>query len=235
MLISIVIPAYNEEKYIGRTLESVKKLNIPPGWDLEVIVVDGNSVDKTAEIARSYGVKVVQEPHKSIGFARQEGLKHATGEIIAFTDADTVVPVDWLRKHIKALTIDQAVCSFGTYRVTDGRFPYFQITNYLQPLMVAINYHIFKTSLAGGQNIACRRKETMQIGGFDKNLALLEDADFAQRMGKIGKVAFLADCIVYSSGRRSNEGIKYFLRAGWADFEFFVLGKRRFKKFPDYR
>lgn len=75
----------------------------------------------------------------------------------------------------------------------------------------------------------------MEIGGFDETLALLEDADFAKRMERVGKVAFLPDCIVYSSGRRSEEGIKYFLRAGWADFEFFVLGKRRFKRFPDFR
>lgn len=234
MLVSVVIPAYNEEKYIGKTLESVRKVDTGD-WDLEIVVIDGGSTDKTAQVAKTFGAKVFTELHKSIGFARQKGLKHATGEIVAFTDADTIVPADWLKKHIQALTKGQAVCSFGTYRVTDGRFPYLQITNYLQPIMVAINYHLFKISLAGGQNIACRKDKALGIGGFDEKLALLEDADFAKRMGKIGKVAFLPDCIVYSSGRRSNEGIKYFLRAGWADFEFFVLGKRRFKKFPDYR
>lgn len=235
MLVSIIIPAYNEEKYIGRTLESIKQLNIPAGCELETVVVDGSSTDKTAVTARSRGAKVIPEPHKSIGFTRQEGLKHASGEIVAFTDADTIVPVDWLQEHIQALTTGKAVCSFGTYRVTDGRFPYFQITNYLQPFMVAANYRLFKTPLAGGQNIACRKKEAIDIGGFDDSLELLEDADFVKRMGKVGKVAFLPDCIVYSSGRRSKEGIKYFLRAGVADFEFFVLGKRKFKRFPDFR
>ncbi len=56
-------------------------------------------------------------------------------------------------------------------------------------------------------------------------------AKVAKRMKKVGKVVFLPDCVVISSGRRSREGVRYFLRAGWADFEFFVLGKRKFKKF----
>lgn len=86
MLISIVIPAYNEEKYIGKTLESIKKLNIPVGWELEIVVIDGSSTDDTAKAAKSFGAKVYTEPHKSIGFARQEGLKHASGEIVAFTE-----------------------------------------------------------------------------------------------------------------------------------------------------
>lgn len=234
MKISIVIPAYNEEKYIGRTLESVKKLDTN-GWEVEVIVVNGDSTDKTAEVAKSFGARVLNEPHKGIGFARQQGLLAAQGEIVAFTDADTLLLADWLQKHMEVLMKEDAVLSFGTYRVSDGTFPYYHMTNFAQPHLVAAAYKFLGIYLAGGQNIVCKKEKALAIGGFDETLELLEDADFARRMKKEGKVVFLPDCVVISSGRRSREGVWYFLRAGWADFEFFVLGKRRFKKFPDFR
>lgn len=233
MKISIVIPAYNEEKYIGKTLESIKNLETKD-WEIEVLVVNGGSTDKTKDVAMSYGVRVVDEPHKSIGFARQCGLKHATGDIIAFTDADTLVPRDWLIKYLNVLTKEHVACSYGTYRVDKSSFPYYQITNYIQPIVVGLANR-FGIFLAGGQNIACRRDVALMIGGFDEKLKQLEDADFVRRMKTVGSIAFLPNCIVTSSGRRSKEGWRYFLRAGWADFRFFILGKRDFLKFPDYR
>jgi len=234
MKISIVIPAYNEEKYIGKTLESAKKLDTN-GWDIEILVINGGSTDKTAEVARSCGARVVDEPHKGIGFARQEGLKHATGEIVFFTDADTIVPPDWLKKHIAALTKEDCVLSFGTFRLSDGNFPYYHVTNYIQPYSIALSYRLFKAPLAPGQNIACKKDAALKIGGFDEKLELLEDADFAMRMQRIGKVVFLPDCIVISSGRRSKEGWGYFLRNLWANINFYLLRRKKFKRFPVYR
>src|SRR5512143_1531574 len=95
MTISVVIPAYNEEKYLPRTLESLKKLDRKPD---EIVVVDGGSTDKTASIAREHGATVITVAHRGIGFARDKGLMKATGDIVAYTDADTVVPHDWLTK-----------------------------------------------------------------------------------------------------------------------------------------
>jgi GT2 family glycosyltransferase len=135
---------------------------------------------------------------------------------------------------VKVFSDVKTVGAFGTYRVDGGSFPYYQVTNYLQPPTVALAY-LLGIYLVGGQNMAVRRKEALQIGGFDENLAMLEDADMIKRMAKVGKIAFLADNIVLSSGRRTNEGWRYFLRAGWADVEFFLFGKKKFKKFPDYR
>ena len=103
MKISVVIPAYNEEKYIGRTLESVKNLELEKNT-LEILVINGGSTDRTAEIAKSYGARVKDEPHKGIGFARQHGMLHATGDIILYTDADTIVAKDWLSNYFKAFS-----------------------------------------------------------------------------------------------------------------------------------
>lgn len=233
MLISVIIPAYNEEKYIGKTLQSIRELELGDN-QLEILVIDADSKDKTEQVARSFGAKVVNVVHKGIGFARQQGVLSAKGDIIVFTDADTLVPEDWLVKYIKVLSKPGVVAAYGSYRVTDGNFPYFQITNFAQPVAVWVASKM-KMYLAGGQNIAAWREKAMGIGGFDEKLELLEDADFIKRMGRVGKIAYLSDNIVFSAGRRSKEGLKYFWRAGVADFEFFFLGRRKFQKFPDYR
>lgn len=234
MKVSIVIPAYNEEKYIGRTLESVKKLETKD-WDTEILVINGGSTDETEDVAKRYGAKVVDEPHKGIGFARQEGIKHATGDIIAFTDADTVVPADWLTRHVTALAKPGVVFTYGTFRVVDGKFPYYQFINFIQPHWLWWLHHLLGKPIAAGQNMAFWREKAIEIGGFDDKILLFEDIDFAIRMKKIGKVVFVPEIIVISSGRRSNEGWKFFFRMSWVSFKYFVLGRRSLGGFPDFR
>src|SRR4030066_446341 len=168
MKISVVIPAYNEEKYIGKTLDSVKKLK-RGDFEVGMVVVNGGSTDRTAEVAQGLGARVLNEPHKGIGFARQHGLLHATGEIVCFTDADTIVSADWLLKYLEVFKDEKVVCAYSTYRVTDGKFPYFQTTNYLQPAVVALYYKL-GIFFAGGQNIATRRDRAIDAGGFDEKM-----------------------------------------------------------------
>lgn len=234
MKISVVIPAYNEEKYIGKTLSSIKELKTE-NLDIEVLVVDGGSTDKTEEIAKSYGARVIKEPHKGIGFARQQGLLHAKGEIVAFTDADTAVPKDWLIRHVEALLKPGVVFSYGAFRVTDGTFPYFHFINYIQPHILWWFHHFFKKPIAAGQNLAFWRKKGLSVGGFDISLPVMEDIDFAIRMMKIGKVIFLHDLIVLSSGRRSREGWGFFLRMIFVLIKYFFLGRESLGGFPHFR
>ena len=98
--VSIVIPAYNEEKYIGRLLASLQKL--PLENILEIIVVDNCSVDKTKEIVLSAvsflpKLRLIDESRKGVAWARTRGVKESSGEIIAFLDADTYVSEKWLK------------------------------------------------------------------------------------------------------------------------------------------
>lgn len=234
MKISVVIPAYNEEKYIGKTLKSVKNLELG-GHQLEILVIDGDSTDKTAQIAKEHGAIVHHEPHKGIGYARQHGIKHATGEIIAFTDADTIVPKDWLLRHVEALNKPNVSFTFGTFRVRDGKFPYYHFINYIQPYWLWILHKIFGKPFAAGQNLAFWREKALKVGGFDDQILLFEDVDFAIKMQKVGKAVFIPDLIVISSGRRSNEGWGFFLRMAIVSFKYFVLGKRSLGGFRDYR
>ena len=92
---SVVIPAFNEVDYLGRTLQSLLQQDFEGSY--EVIVVDNNSTDGTARLARGYGVRVVDEPEVGVCAARQRGADAAVGEIIVSTDADTVHPANWLR------------------------------------------------------------------------------------------------------------------------------------------
>src|SRR5664280_2479526 len=94
-LITVVIAAFNEEKDLPKCLTAITTQDFPKD-DYEIIVVDNNSTDKTVEIAKSFGAKVIQEAKQGNTFAVKKGMDSATGEIIANTDADTVVFPDWL-------------------------------------------------------------------------------------------------------------------------------------------
>ena len=95
--ISVIIPAYNEEKFLPACLESISKQTLAKN-EYEVIVVDNASTDKTAEIAKRYPVKLVQEPRQSVVLARQKGVDESHGEIIVSADADTTYPTMWLER-----------------------------------------------------------------------------------------------------------------------------------------
>src|SRR5664280_3431558 len=95
MDISLVIPAYNEEHYLAASLDSVRK-NAASRL-LEIIVVDNGSTDRTAEVAGRYaGVRVVHEATLGVAYAKQRGLAEAKGSLVAFIDADSLMPGGWI-------------------------------------------------------------------------------------------------------------------------------------------
>lgn len=231
MTISVIIPAYNEEKYLPRTLDSLAKLDRKPD---EIIVVDGDSTDKTASVARRHGATVITVAHRGIGFARDKGLKKATGDIVAYTDSDTVVPHDWLTKIEETLSRPGVAGVFGTFRVPDGWWVYRWFINYIQPWLNQI-YYWLGIPMAAGQNIAFLRKEGLAVGGFPEDFVFAEDIEMATRLKKAGKVVLRADLIVSSSGRRGREGFKMVTRVFKAFFVYFVFKKANKIGFPDMR
>lgn len=117
LVLSIVIPAYNEEGYISRCLDSIAAQTLSPH---EVIVVDNNSIDKTVEIAQQYPfVKVIHEKRQHQVFAQAAGFNKATGDILGRIDADSILPPDWIEKIIKAFADDPKLVA-----VTGGADPY---------------------------------------------------------------------------------------------------------------
>src|SRR5579871_2615827 len=110
MKVSVVIPAHNEEKTIGKTLESLCHQTISPD---EIIVVDNACTDKTAQIAHSFGVRVVREEVQGITTARNRGFNEAKYDIIARTDADSVVSPTWVEQLKKNFENSRVVAVSG--------------------------------------------------------------------------------------------------------------------------
>lgn len=231
MTISVVIPAYNEEKYLPRTLESLKKLDRKPD---EVIVVDGGSTDKTGKVAKEHGAKVLSVPHRGIGFARQQGLAATKSDVIAFTDADTVVLHDWLTKIEETLSRPGVVGVFGTFRVPDGWWLYRGYINWVQPALNQI-YYWLGVPMAPGQNIAFWKNKALSVGGFPEDFKIAEDIEMARRLMRVGQVILRQDLIVQSSGRRGKEGVSLLTRTFKAFLLYFIFRRANRIGFPDIR
>ncbi len=136
MKISVVIPAYNEEKYLEPCLNSLKKQVVPPD---EIIVVDNNSSDNTAAIAKKFNLKLIKETKQGITHARNTGFDSAQYEIIARCDADTILPPTWI-KRIKA--------DFGKKKKPDallGLIEFYDLDTMtvFQPQFVTMVYKIY--------------------------------------------------------------------------------------------
>ena len=103
-LVSVVIPAMNEEAGIGQVLESIPRLRLKEmGFDVEAVVVDGESIDRTREIAESKGARVIIEPRRGYGRAYKTGFERAKGDVIVTGDADTTYPFDRIADLVETL------------------------------------------------------------------------------------------------------------------------------------
>jgi len=231
MSISVVIPAYNEEKYIAKTLRSLWELDRKPD---EVIVIDGGSTDQTPKIARENNALCLLAEHRGIGYARQMGLKHAAGDIVAFTDADTTVPRDWLTRIEDVLSRPGVVGVFGSFRVPSGRWFYRTYVNRIQPALNRLYWRL-GIPMAPGQNIAFWKEKALSVGGFPEEYKIAEDIEMARRLMTVGTVVFRHDLIVSSSGRRGNEGFGLITRIIKAFFHYFLFRKAHTVGFPDIR
>jgi glycosyltransferase involved in cell wall biosynthesis len=208
MQISLVIPAHNEEAYLGGCLDSV--LAHAAGRFHEIIVVDNASSDRTAEVARRRpGVRVVHEAAKGLTKARQRGFEEATGEYIAYIDADTRMPSNWLdiAERVFAANPDAVVLS-GPGKYWDAPLMHRAILSAFWWATAPLSYRMIGYMVYGAHFIA-RRDAIAAIGGFNRSIEFYgEDTDLARRLSGVGKVIFRMDFCIYSSARRfKQEGI----------------------------
>lgn len=230
--ISLVIPAYNEEKYLGACLESVRKNGIGL---FEIIVVNNASSDGTEAIARTFpNVRVIQEPSKGLTKARQRGLEEARGDIIAYIDADTRMPSGWVETVTRAFEEDPRVVSVS------GPYIYFDLSpSWRAPVRIYWLFASFTYLLTGymvvGGNFAARRSALEAIGGFDRSISFYgEDTDIARRLHRVGRVKFTMKLPMPTSARRLHgEGVFATVWRYMTNFFSEVIRRKPFS--DDYR
>ncbi len=218
--ISIIIPAYNEEAYLGRCLESVLIEAGQYPEQVAIIVVNNASSDRTKEVALAYPtVKVVDENRKGLLFARQAGYLNAKGELQANIDADTIMPALWLATVFREFALNPKLVALS------GPYVYYDLspaTRLMVKLWYGLGYllHLVNHHLLGigamvqGGNFIVRRSALEQIGGYNLKITFYgEDTDLARRIGKVGRVKFTFRLPMPTSGRRlRGEGL---LKMGW--------------------
>lgn len=192
MKISIVIPTYQEEGCLARTLEALLAL---PG-EFEVLIVDGGSTDGTVRIAAERGVALVQAPQRGRGAQLNHGASLARGDILLFLHADTFLPGD-AHARIAAALADPTV-SGGCFRL---RFDHDQPFLRFLSFCTRFSFRLFHY---GDQAFFVRSGFFREIGGF-RSYPILEDLDFWLRMVRQGKPIVL-DTPVVTSARRFRRG-----------------------------
>jgi len=106
--VSVIVPAYNEEKNIARLIESLLDLDYPKEI-LEIIIIDNNSNDRTKEIIKQYPVKLLEEKDIQSSYAaRNKGIQNAKNEILAFVDSDCIATPQWVKEGVKVLVLESA-------------------------------------------------------------------------------------------------------------------------------
>jgi glycosyltransferase involved in cell wall biosynthesis len=199
--ISVVIPALNEGEEIKRCLESLAKQSFSK---FEVIVVDNGSVDNTVQVARDFGCHVLMEPKRGVSYARQKGFEVAQGWIVASTDADTVVPPNWLESIYQSFIKDpDQVGVYGKVLLSDKRLEHHLAEKFFN-LFLLLNHLLGRPHFCG-PNFAVRKDAFEEVRGFKENNSfyrVAEDFQLSLKLRKKGKVRFLADLKVYTSPRK---------------------------------
>lgn len=208
-MISIVIPTLNEERRIAQTLQRLKDTLV---GDFEIIVSDGGSKDKTVEIARALADTVIvhEGPNRqTIAGGRNAGARAATGEFIAFLDADVTIPnpeilfpgtLDLFEKNKELLGICVSVkVEPGSATLADKFF-----SALVYNAHVLFN-NILRIGSAMGEFQMVRRETFIKVGGYREDLVAGEDNELFWRFNKIGRTRLVKKWTVYHSGRRAHQ------------------------------
>lgn len=201
MKLSIIIPAYNEERCLPATLQSIQNALSLTQNPSEIIVVDNDSNDRTGTIAEESGATVIVETRHNISRVRNTGAAQATGDVLIFIDADTRVP-ETLFQAIDAALHDEK-CLGGAVGVDYERFRRWWVRLYASGWEFC--GRLF--NMAQGAAQFCRRQTFEQVGGYDDTIFVGEDVEFYWRLARFvkstnGYLKFIEHPRVTTSTRR---------------------------------
>jgi len=178
MKLSLILPAYNEEKYLSAALVAAKEAlaaNASAELETEIIVVDNNSTDRTAAIAKEAGITVVFEPINQISRARNAGGFKAGGDWLLFVDADSLVSAEQIRELLQVIREKNPVGGGAHIRFD-------HLPCWMKPFLLLWNIFAPLLGYAAGSFLYCRAKAFQEIGGFSLELFASEEIDFSKRL-----------------------------------------------------
>ena len=233
--ISIVIPAYNEEKNIERCIDSLRAQDYP-GDRCEIIVADNGSTDKTREILKKLNVKYFVETKKGRPSVLNLGIKNSKGEIIVFTDADCIPEPNWLTNVVKGFSEPLTGCVAGEIKILgpEGNplVEFQKRKRYFSPELLRNRQYPYLPAGCGA-NLAFRRDVFDKIGYFDEDCVRSEDTDICFRMQiqTDYKISYAFDAVIYHKCETSLlRFLKQRFNVGRGQVELRNKYKDRFKK-----
>ncbi len=197
---SVIIPTYNEEKYIPFCLKSILTQTFPRE-KYEIIVVDGYSNDNTVKIAEEMADRVIVTERKGPGDARNTGGRIAKGKVLLFLDADTVITKNFMdvlfRDYLSDPNVVGGTCDIHPIDGDPRAVALYKMINALYRLLYIVGFPHAQTKCC-----FYLKKKFLEIGGFNTRLMVAEDQELAWRMSKKGKMVYVKEVAAFSSMRR---------------------------------
>ena len=194
-LLSMIVPAHNEEKLIGETLRALDAAAHAAGISYEIIVVDDASTDRTAAIAAALGARIVGTDVRQIGAARNAGARAARGDMLVFVDADTLVPAAVLRGAVAQL--QGGAVGGGASAVFDAETP-----RWAAVTIGATAWFMRRMRWAAGCFLFARRDAFERAGGFDERYFASEEIHLSRTLKRLGRFVILREAVI-TSGRKA--------------------------------
>lgn len=218
---SVVVPAHNEANRLERCLSSLA------GQDAELVVVAGGE-DGTPEVAASHDAVdvVVRDENQGPGAARNRGVEAATGDVVLFTDADTVVPDDWVETHVRHYEDEDVVGVGGPAEPLEGGLRNRVLFKLLSDWWYRLSWPVGFVQLPTF-NCSYRTATFREHGGFDESIPMLEDSELSLRLRGAGTLPYDPETRVKTSARREqDEGyVSLFATYASAYVSYFLLGR----------
>ena len=224
-IITIVIPAKNEENRIGHCLKAIHEAN-RDAYSLELIVVDNGSDDKTQDVALNGGAKVLCKRNGNIGSLRNIGTKAASGQYIGFIDADVIIHKDWLKEAMRFIDNPQIGCVTGRIDVPNNSTWIENIWAYQRDIC----RKLAEVKWASSMNMIFRKNVYESIGGFDESIKTGEDVELSGRLTRKGfRILYNDNMSVIHNGEAKTLGqfIKKERWRGYSDLDLLIMGGLR--------
>ena len=221
---SIIIPAFNEEKTVEKTLKALRNQVFK---DFEIIVKDGGSKDRTVELAKKHADKIVCKSDFSAADARNQGADYAKGIFLVFVDADTELPRDTLERFAQLIQNKEIVGGSCRKIPQDGDLIDRMIYEFVN-ISTFFSYYLHIGG-AHGNCMFIRKSVFEAIDGFNPKIRIAEEQEFVRKARKFGKFAFLLDIYVFESARRIQAWGKLKLYITWliGTFRSFKVSKNQ--------